>query len=332
MHSKKRELLNYLLLIIIYIKKIFYKNYVFIVGTPIHGNIGDQAILYSEIKYFKEKFNVKVIAVESYLMKSKFHYIKKIIGSNTIYVHGGGFLGTLWLEEEEMFRTILKEFKDNKIVVLPQTAFFDDDDILQESIKIYSSHKNLTIFLREKYSFEYMKKNFPNCNLKIVPDIVLYNTPLEYNNKRKDVLLCFRNDKEKKFNSLNTICSFLERKKIFYTKTDTIVKKKVFDFNRKKIIRKKLLQFSKYKLLITDRLHGMVFAYITKTPCLVFENKSYKVKGLYEWIKECNYIKICNDNNIESAIESLLKIDGLKTCDLQTKFDDLDETILKNLN
>ena len=152
MHSKKRELFNYFLILIILLKKILYKKRVYIVGTPIHGNIGDQAIIYSENIMFKKEFNLKTIEIESYLMKKQFKIIKKIIGNETIYVHGGGFLGTLWFEEEEMFRTIIKEFPNNKIIVLPQTCFFDDINSQEflESKKIYESHFNLFFFLREK--------------------------------------------------------------------------------------------------------------------------------------------------------------------------------------
>ncbi len=38
--------------------------------------------------------------------------------------------------------------------------------------------------------------------------------------------------------------------------------------------------------MITDRLHGMVFAVITGTPCLVFDNVSKKISMVYQWIRE----------------------------------------------
>lgn len=43
--------------------------------------------------------------------------------------------------------------------------------------------------------------------------------------------------------------------------------------------------FKSAKLVITDRLHGMIFCYLTNTPCLVFQNNNHKVRETYEWIK-----------------------------------------------
>ena len=334
MHSKKRDLFNYILILMILIRKVLYRNFVFIVGTPIHGNIGDQAIIYSEVKMFKEKFNLKVIEIESYLMKSKFNIIKKIIGNSPIFVHGGGFLGTLWEEEEEMFRTILKEFPNNKIIVLPQTCYFDktDTQFFEESLECYSKHKNLIFFMREKYSLEFMKNNFPTCNVHLVPDIVLYSKEIVFKSERENALCCFRNDKEKVFDDKEEIIKELRECGLNISFTDTVIPQKVFAVNRKKVLFKKLNEFSKYKIVITDRLHGMVFAYLTKTPCLVIENKSYKVKGLFEWIRNSKFIKMYDSKNLKNDIGELLKLDNIeKIEELDDKFEPLYREIKKEV-
>lgn len=44
-------------------------------------------------------------------------------------------------------------------------------------------------------------------------------------------------------------------------------------------------------VLVTDRLHGMIFAYITGTPCIVMDNKTNKVFGVYEeWLSDVDWI------------------------------------------
>ena len=50
-------------------------------------------------------------------------------------------------------------------------------------------------------------------------------------------------------------------------------------------------EFCDAKLVITDRLHGMIFAAISETPCIVFSNYNHKVGGTYEWIKQLPYIR-----------------------------------------
>lgn len=68
--------------------------------------------------------------------------------------------------------------------------------------------------------------------------------------------------------------------------------------------------FSESRLIITDRLHGMIFAYITKTPAIVLPNSNFKITGCYEWIKECGYIKMVDNSDFEEEIRRLLSMDA----------------------
>jgi len=47
--------------------------------------------------------------------------------------------------------------------------------------------------------------------------------------------------------------------------------------------------------VLTDRLHGMVFAAITATPCIVIKSKSHKLQGCYKWIEHLEYVKFINE-------------------------------------
>ena len=90
----------------------------------------------------------------------------------------------------------------------------------------------------------------------------------------------------------------------------------------------KFKDFQKYELVITDRLHGMVFCAISGTPCIVFGNYNQKVKGTYEWIKNLPYIKYIDSmDNINLEIDNLLKIKdrGLdfSMIELKSKYNDL---------
>lgn len=328
--SIKRKVLNILLLFSIKLKSIFYSKKIFLLGTPIHGNLGDLAILYSEIKFFKEKFGVKVIEVESFLLQTKFKEIKKIIGEEKIFVHGGGFLGTTWPEEENNFRTIIEGFKENRIIVFPQTIYFapNQEEVEKKSIQIYSSHKKITFFCREIYSFNYIKTKLPDCDSYLVPDIVLYNDPFDFRYQRSDVLFCLRNDREKVQRSYKLIESKILEKGLNIHYTDTVVDKVILSFSREKELLKMWRQISKHKIMVTDRLHGMVFAYITMTPCIVFENSNYKVKGLYEWIKDCNFIKFYDEKTLDDDLKDLFNIKEIEcNRDIKNEFKDLIECI-----
>ncbi len=311
-----------LMLIKIIILSIFCRNKIYLFGTPVHGNLGDQAILLGEEKFLKDNFkNKKVIEVESIVVSKCYKLLKILAGKSTILIHGGGFLGSLWINEEEMFRKVLKTFTDNKIIVFPQTVYFSEDEegrrIFEESKKIYKSHKDLYICCREKYSFDFMKKNMPDVNVLLIPDMVLYLDRLNDVFDRNNVLFCVRKDKEKVNYDFESLKDMLENKYNFNIDyTDTVIKNNIYTLkNRNNEVNKKINQFRKYKLVITDRLHGMVLAFLSNTPCLVFQNKSYKVKGVYEWINNANYIELSDTENMLKLAEKLLNNENKKVND-----------------
>lgn len=309
-----------------------------IFGTPLHGNLGDHAIIYSEI-YFLRKNGIKnIFEVSTYEDEICFDYIcKKLKKDARIFVTGGGSIGSQWIEEEKFIRKVIKSFPDNKIVIFPQTVYYSDDEKgkkeLEISKKIYNEHKMLSLCLREKVSYEFCKSNFQNINLVLVPDIVLclYGKKFKQVNRKDDILICFRHDAEKKMSNkeFENVTSIL-RKYGDLVYTDTVVKKVIYPFTRKKFLFDKLTEFSRSKLVVTDRLHGMIFAAITKTPCIVFSNYNHKVKGVYSWIKDLNYIVYMEDEDeLEEKANSLLKLyeKDFNTINLEIKFNDLEKLI-----
>ena len=310
------------------LKSIIYRNKIYIFGIPTHGNLGDQAIVMSEELFLKENFlNIKIIKVELRTVTKAMFILKKIIGKSTIMIQGGGNLGSLWMVEEQTFKTTIENFPNNKIIVFPQTIYFSNDiegnKVLEESKKIYNSHKNLYICCREEYTYNYMKKNFPKCNLLLVPDMVLYLDDYNKNLERTNILFCLRKDKEKINNNFSTIKEKAKNYNLFYT--DTIVKKRIYEFNRKKELNRKFDEFSKFKLIITDRLHGMVFALLTGTPCIVFNNINYKIKGVYKWIEKIDYIKMYNEKTIDDDFDYLINLNDChyNNSDIKKKYQSL---------
>ena len=123
--------------------------------------------------------------------------------------------------------------------------------------------------------------------------------------------MCIRNDVEKSVSESDwdAIKKELRKKEVCYSVTDMHSKIPVSKDNRMELVRNKMQEFCDSKLVITDRLHGMIFAAITETPCIVFSNYNHKVKGTYEWIKNLQYIKYAeNKDDAMSFIDELLNM------------------------
>lgn len=288
---------------------------IILIATPTHGNLGDHAIVYAEHKILKEVFSDKaIIEVPNghYLSLTKLIQ-RKVSNNDIIVVDGGGNLGTLWPHEDDKITDIIKRFKNNKIIIFPQTCYYDKsiDNVerIQKNSTAYRSAKDLTVMLRDYASYSFFKENFPFVKAVFVPDVVLSLSPDVASKCRRGVLLCLRNDIEKviKDDVIKAIMKEADRLGKTVSCTSTVVDYSVIQDNRESELNDKWREFAESELVITDRLHGMIFAAITKTPCIAVDNISKKVSGVYQWIKESKGV-LCLDNAdvIPSKIEQML--------------------------
>lgn len=288
-----------------------------LINTPEYGNMGDQAITEGELEFLRLYFpDYKVIELafeRLQILKSK---IKDVIqAQDVICINGGGYIGTLWPQMDNSVHLILSLFPEHTKIMFPQTVYYETDqtEVLSKGKEKYQTTKHFLFFLREKTSYQFMLNHqfLPPEYVKLVPDMVLMLQKKDPTVLRKNVLLCMRSDKEKAidFNLSEKIEQFCMERKLPLVVTDTVIPGKVLPFMRTKKLEKKLSEFRQAKLVITDRLHGMIFAAITGTPCLAFNNISKKVEGVYEWIQYLPYISFHDKGQLtQSEFDDMLSL------------------------
>ncbi len=287
------------------------KNYThLLVGTPMHGNLGDQAISLAEKKFLKAN-NINFIEVTFDCVKCLQRLNLKNI--KTICLHGGGNLGDEYLNEEYSRDFVIRKFKDKKIIIFPQTVFFKDTTNFSDfpiTKAIFDSHPNLTVVAREAESFSLMKKYFPNNKVLLTPDIVL-SMDCTKNTKRKNkILFLFRNDSEKKIKN-DELLAFRNKihKPYKVTMSDLNLNRNI-GCMRNIYLKSKIKKIRKAKLVVTDRLHGMILSAITNTPCIVVSNYNHKIKSTYDtWLKKLPYICF-TEKLTEVDLEKMLNVCG----------------------
>lgn len=317
------------------------KPMIILVMTPEHGNVGDQAIVLGTYQFLKDiGLDGKVLEIPASLFDRKIVKFKKIIGDKMIAVHGGGYLGTLWPREEKRIRNIIKSFPGNKIVVFPQTIFFEDTEFGRKekkiTQKIYDNHVNLTLCLRERESYELAKVIFNNIKILLIPDMVPYLSAIPKQCDKKGAALCMRSDKERvlkkqdKIKLENMLLKYFPKEDITYM--DTIVEHDIAIKDREKEVGEKIAEIAGKKIIITDRLHGMVFSALALTPCIALGNCNYKIKGVYRWISNNKYITFVeNIEDVAGKLEELLDLKDIvyENKDLKIYYDRLKTEILK---
>ncbi len=291
------------------------RNQAYIFLAADYGNLGDVAITYAQTKFLQQNTKYQVIEIPISKSLEGLHFVRKHIKeADIITTVGGGNLGDLYDQIEFIRQLVVQFFPDNKIISFPQTFDFSDTPKGKKSLfkakEIYNKHKDLYIVAREKISFHLMEQHFYNAKILLTPDIVLSLDELNPTKRRKGAVICMRTDSEKSLTkrqndfivtSINQ--SFSE---VDYYDTH-IGRDKITIKEREKELRKIWDKFKGAELVVTDRLHGMIFSYITNTPCLVFQNNNHKVKGTYNWIKKNKNIKLVEEFDKE-VIENFLKM------------------------
>ena len=314
---------------------------IYIFLAPDYGNFGDIAISYAQRIFFKNIFpEYKVVEIPLSKFYNYLLGLKKIIKKNDIVaVMGGGNMSDLYEYYEEIRRQTIKAFPNNLIVSFPQTISFSDnkngEKSLNRSIEIYSKHKKLILFAREKKSYLTMKEYFQKNDVFLMPDMVFYLAGKVGSNDctNNTIGLCLRTDVERLIDvdTEKRIKSILKDYKFKNIKTHTQDNNIKFDKKDEQFLAF-LNEIKEIKLLITDRLHGMLFSYITGTPCIAFDNNNHKIRESYNaWLEECDYIKVIDEDDIDNLNSIVKEILNSKrnTVNLDEEFKSL-ENIIKS--
>ena len=309
--------------------------------TPEHCNIGDLAIAYFSRKFLSDIFPNNIILEYTYNdILGANNLIQKFINSkDIIFLHGGGNLGNLYLNEEILRREIIKYYRKNRIIILPQSIYWTEDEEgekeLEISKRIYSSHNNLTIFARDKKSYKFAKEYFYNNKVFLMPDIVLYKQNINSHTdliKRKDIIFLLRKDKEKIINDniINSMKDYINYIGSNYDISDTHLQEhiNISISERESYIFNILDKLLNYKLCITDRFHGVIFSYLTNTPCIVFNSLDHKIEYGVKWFENVEWIykaDINDFNKIKEFINKYLNENNIieKDIDFNKKIKDI---------
>lgn len=314
-------------------------SYVYLFGTPNHANMGDHLIAVSEIQYLQDEFGMNVMDVPTEMYHIYRGTLKKIIPKSClIFITGGGWMGDVWPIEERSLENIAFDFRSNPTLVFPQTIFYLNPEtpnkVSKRAVKIFKKCTNLVICVRDQESFNYATRFYDN-ELVLCPDIALYyqtDLPIK-TNIRKKIGICFREDREKINHARpDEIMKEFQNDNVEFIKLSTIADSAVSCEERKERVDCLIEKFHKCDLVITDRLHGMIYSFLAKSPCMAFDNRTHKISGVYAlWLNDCTYIEMMNqENDLKEVVKvgrKLLDIKIYEKTNTSTRFENIYEVI-----
>lgn len=291
-----------------------------------YGNIGDLAISAAQEKFLEENlldyevFPVPISKTRLWLGSIK----NQVTSEDIITIIGGGNMGSLYPDIEDLRQLVIQSFPYNKIVCFPQTLDWEESQssnkALKKIVKIYASHSDIHVFARELITYKKLEDVFngqKNVKIGFVPDIVMSSSAKQLgvvnSSKPTGILTCLRNDKEcaLKAEHYAILDSAIGDTGLTITKTDTHAGGSgLSKVECNKLLSSKIQQFAEAQLVITDRLHGMILCILSGTPCLVLPNSNHKIRQTYlNWLKDhprVIFVEIENFTQVPKYIDQLL--------------------------
>jgi len=165
---------------------------------PEHRNVGDHLIWLGSVFYLSGVAKTKISYTAS--IKNFSGSALEKLGNVPIFFSGGGNIGDLWAECQEFREQIIANYRDRPIVILPQSIYFTSLSNLTKAALVFNSHPNLTLFVRDRYSYEIALKYFDNCRVILAPDIAFQMVGMPglslQANSESSILYHCRQDKE----------------------------------------------------------------------------------------------------------------------------------------
>lgn len=290
-----------------------------LLDLPYYSNIGD-TLIWEGTKEYLETLPYKCLY---YASKDSFVY-RKLPKNVVILLQGGGNFGDLYRLHSEFRKKIIELYPDNKVIILPQTAFYEDRHKLIIDAEFYSQHKNVTICAREQYTYDLLKKHFKN-EILLMPDMAFFINLKKYKLGKETgkVLYLKRIDKEFSKNDEKIEIpknaeihdwptyehSFHKEKivEILYCKFRRLLSilrfpnriiAKLNDWKRNYFYRRFYVQLgidflSPYSLIFTTRLHVMILSVLLHKKLHLINNTSGKVINFYNtWLTDIDDIEV----------------------------------------
>ena len=293
-------------------KRIYY------LGAPIHANLGDQAQGVCTrawlAKHFCE-YDIIEIRTNS-IVNTRYSILDTLRLSyqvGDLIVFQSGYATTdLGGYADDMHCAVMQALPKAKMLMLPQTVFFESEERKQRTSQIYNSTENMLFLARDRVSYEMAKKMFPDRQVLLYPDIVTTLIGSKtYTAKREGILFCCRDDSEKyysdkEFKVLMDKCATIAP--VSCTDTTKYSDEKEIVHNPEAFIWKEIETYSRYKAVITDRYHGTIFSLIAGTPVIIVKSTDHKVVTGADWFKGVYDDYVYLADSLDDAYEIAQKV------------------------
>lgn len=295
-------------------------DYIFL-DVPYYTNIGD-TLIYKGTEDFLAALPGRCLyktAIEN--------YAKPLISEDVVILfQGGGNFGDIWRRHTEFVLRVLEEFPRNRAIILPQTIYYENTDIMEADACLMGKHSRLTICARDRVSYGLALTHFSANDVLMLPDMAFCIEPSFLNTYRQPVkgksLFFKRKDQEfadYDFQQHMVAQGPLDELEWPSMQMDLLVSKILLQLKRISSAGNKIgigaftrrlldwyaqsiyipwllkvgIQFiSQYQKVYSTRLHGAILSILLDKPLVFFDNSYGKNGSFYDtWLKDFDKVR-----------------------------------------
>jgi pyruvyl transferase EpsO len=284
------------------------------IDYPAHFNTGDLLINIGTEAFFS-KYNINVISryaigdlgkyyyeSDEFILGRRISQLDKDVADGAILAfHGGGSFGDVWPHHQKLREALLERYSGVKAIVFPQSIQFGDRRKYEEAAEKFSRHNNLTLFVRDQESFEFLGTSgvsgdvlpdmahelwenaefFPFLHTGGAGELQQVRVDLEGDNNPSIAKAGFDWDDTQSsrdralyqifcvWRRLNPLPRWVPSYKAWY-------------FLRDGVINNGVEHFQKFESVRTDRLHGMILSSLLSKP-IYFDDRNNKYRKLHRY-------------------------------------------------
>lgn len=288
-----------------------------------YGNLGDLAITVAQVDLLRSLYpNAVVVPIPISRTLGAISTLRKAIRpGDVISLVGGGNTGDVYDDIQYLREQFISSFPSNEIVSFPQSIEFTDSIYgrwaARRASRVYNAHPRLTVLTRDSVSLERGRQLFSECRVELAPDVVLTTRPGLEAPARRGVLVALRSDQEQRLTE-SEHRGILEVASEFgpLHQRDTHLGQVRLRLDEARgQLTAAWRDWASSSLVLTDRLHGMIFAAITETPCIALDSANGKVGNFYrDWLQSVPWVRYMEEPDLDRIRSSA--IDLLSSHDL----------------
>jgi pyruvyl transferase EpsO len=167
-----------------------------LLDVQVNRSVGDM-LLWRGTREWAARRGVR-IAFEAVSRQAPPAKLAPLVGERTILLQAGGNFGDFYTLPAAYRRAVLAAFPRNRVVVLTQNLHYSSPEAAAPDREAFARHPRLTLFWRDRGSFDRAREWFPSATNRLVPDMAFANAGLEREPPASPapVLFLLRKDRE----------------------------------------------------------------------------------------------------------------------------------------